>query len=152
MKNDILVKYVIPTGYKPVYHQPYKDIYVDESNHSLLSVWNDRSEMIDHEIYKNECFQILKLVIQYSITNMISDVTMNRYIIPAELQLWYAKEIAPQFAQAGLKKCALIVESDLSMIGSLEEIANNASKGSDDPLIPIRFFSSLKDAHHWAVK
>ena len=152
MKNELLLKYLIPSGYKPVYHQPYKDVYLDERNNSLLSIWNDRSELIDNEIYKNECFKILELVIQYSIKGFISDVTMNRYVIPVELQLWYAKEIAPQFGRAGLKKCALIVESDLSMMGALEEVANSAYKEEGKVFTAVRFFSTLKEAHAWAIR
>ena len=152
IKNEIQPKYIIPSVYKLIYSKPYKDVYLDENNQALLSIWNNKSELIDNEIYKNECFKILELVIEHSIESLISDVTMNRFIIPAELQSWYSKEIAPQFGKAGLKKCALIVESDLAMMGSLEEVANSAYKEAGSVFLQMRFFSDLSSAHQWTQR
>lgn len=151
--NEILPKYLILPGYHPIYSAPYKDVYLDEANSSLLSIWNHKSEFINNDIYKEDCLRILSMVKQYSVTNFISDVTTNRFVIPPESYSWYATEIAVKLKEAGLKKCAVIVEDDLNMMGSLEEIANSASKKvKEDTFIALRFFSTLQDAHHWAIR
>jgi len=151
MKYEIQPKYLIPPGYNPIYGTAYKDIYLDEANQSLLTIWNHKSELLNNEMYKKDCLKTLSLVRKYSVTNFIADVTVNRFVIPPESQSWYATEIAIQFKEAGLKKWAVIVENDLTMMGALEEIANGPSKVQGEA-ISLRFFSTLQDAHYWAIR
>ena len=141
--------YIIPDSYVKVYHTTFKTVYVDESAKILLILWNLKSANISAEEYKEDDLYNSVLVGKYDIEYFISDVTHNKFNITPELQLWYADEAMKKLEETGLLRCGIIMDADLNMLGSLEEIASNVLRRNGFQKIPHRFFKNLDEALKW---
>ncbi len=142
-------QYVIPHEFKLVYQVDFKDVYLNERSKTILIIWNSNSAYLSPETYREDVLHNIELFKENGAVYWVSDYRQNKFKITDDLQYWYVNEIAEKLEDLGLRKTAVIIDADLSMLGSLEEISARLLKERGVHKIPHRFFPTIDEAFKW---
>jgi len=138
-----------PSSYRVIYDVPFKKMYLNEVDGTIVTVWNERSQDISEEDYRQDARNMMNLIKDTDAHFMITDHRENRFTISPELQKWYADLIAQVLGNSGFEKCAVIVTSDLNLLSALEEIRSNLQQMGNGLKMEYRFFNDMEHAEQW---
>lgn len=139
----------VPASYVEVHKVPFKTVYMNNNTRTMMLTWNSNSQFLSDEEYKQDEQKLADLVKEHRPRFLIADAHDNKFDINDELQMWYASTIVPQLERAGLEKCAILIEENLRLMSSIEEIAGNVKEIHGQQRIPHRFFSNREKAESW---
>lgn len=112
----------------------------------LKNTWNDTSDSLEDEEYKQHILSMIKEVEQIEeIRYMLSDTSKFQYSIIPEIQTWVAQRVFPLLAQKKLKKSALITTPDLFAQVSIMQLTE------ENKVAPIQrmYFEKESEAIKW---
>jgi hypothetical protein len=81
---------------------------------------------------------------------LLIDSRVAEYVVTPEDQDWINENVYPQTAQAGVRKLAFLIGTDLFMSLSLEQVAEDSQKNEAvKSAIEQRFFDNYQSALEW---
>jgi hypothetical protein len=152
MKESYFSADPVSSTYKRIYQADFKDVYLDEKARTILIIWNANSEHISVDEYRMDVLHNIELIKNNRALYLISDYTQNKFNITTDIQQWYINDVSQKYDNTSLKKCALIIDADLKMLASLEEISTNLLAANGNPKIPHRYFPNLEEAFKWVFR
>ena len=120
----------------------------DKDDSMMIYQWYETSENMDETEYKQEMKKNAEEYEKHGPTKSLVDLRNFLYTISPETQEWTDNEIFPRFLNAGLKKIAFVVSSDLFAQVSLEQMMeeNNANLSFES-----RYFDHYFQARDWLM-
>ena len=141
----------IPDSYLLLGESYLKTFYLNKDEQTLIMVWKPDIDNDDMQ-YKDDSYHAAELVEKHKVKFLISDTRRSEFIISPALQIWYAEVIVPQLQDNGLISVAIILNENLNMLSSMEEIAANVLKTYGYQMIPHRVFSNITEAFKWVKR
>lgn len=128
-----------------VYESVYLNIYHNKEEGLLRTVWTAKTSDMNVDDFKSEMFNWVEVINKHKATKNIADTSDFLFSIVPTLQDWYNETITPKCFEAGLKKIAFIVPSDIFSQISIEQIFD------DQKEVVINYFSNIKDGKDWLL-
>lgn len=131
-------------------NKPYYKI-LKQDNHRLLEFyWLNHDQPMTSEDFKQGCKELTRYIKLVRPDGLLISYLEMKYIIPYDMQLWFIKDEAASWLKSSLKKIALVVNHDLLIQDSLENIIEESAK-IFEMSIPNRYFSDIESAKKWLL-
>jgi len=131
-----------------LYSSNFVEISLSDNNLVITNEWFKTTASMFDEQYKAEMLKFIEFVVLHKPKYHLIKSIDFLYIITIEMQEWTNNTIFPQLINAGIKKIAFLVSSEiisqLSIEQTLEE--NNASA------FAIKYFDSENEAKKWLLE
>jgi cyclopropane fatty-acyl-phospholipid synthase-like methyltransferase len=134
---------------KTVLANDFIKMIFDSSNNFMETIWTT-SIMMGQEEYR----KVLKLYLEqlqlHRPNKLLIDSREAQYVITPNDQDWINEHIYPQTAQAGVRKLAFLIGTDLFMSISLEQVAEDSQKSEVvKSVMKQQFFDNHQSAVEW---
>ncbi len=121
----------------------------DSLGNFMETVWTT-SIMMGQEEYRKLLKLYLEQLKAHKPNKLLIDSREAEYVVTPVEQDWINEHIYPQTAQAGVKKLAFLIGTDLFMSLSLEQVAEDSQKNEVvKSAIEQRFFDNEQSALEW---
>ena len=126
---------------KALFNSEYASISFNAEVKTLELIWKKPTT---HGVYQEVFRKSLELLKTHKATSFISDIR-NEGIIGPQGSKWLQEEIIPDAVKHGLKKIAIIMNTDVFKKFYINNITNTASNQQ----IQMNYFDSMADAYAW---
>ena len=118
----------------------------DKTDSMMIYQWYETSEQLTDLEYKNEMKKNAEEFEKYKPTKSLVDLRSFLFTISPEVQEWTDMTIFPRFIEAGLKRIAFIVSSDLFAQVSVEQMLEENTAITS---FQSRYFDHYFQARNW---
>lgn len=126
------------------YESNFIAISYQEEDAIVTGVWKEATKTLDDEAFKNDMLAWLKAVQAHQPVNIMAQAREYYHSITPELQLWVNEHILANYLEAGVKKLAFVVPSDLFAQVSIEQTIDEQQQ-----TFQVKYFEDEQKAKDW---
>ena len=131
-----------------VYKSDYVTVYFHEHSSILESIWTELSVEMTPSLIKRELAARLDLVQKHKPKALLNNAKKFYYRIPPDSQEWISKNVLQKYVEAGIRKSAYIISTDVIAQISIEQTIQEEVNRD----YQIRYFDTKQQAFKWLVK
>lgn len=133
---------------KLVYQNHYISIVVEEENHLLIDTWNEQSENLSIEEFKDLLLKFKEMVMENKVANVITDVSLFMFPMTPDLQEWSVDNITiPLLKESNYSQHAFVMPKDFIASLAIEQFTDETNKNA----VPTRYFDNIEEAREWLL-
>lgn len=115
-----------------------------------IAIWKLTTENMGDEEYKEVFLKIGEVYKQHEVKYWLGDAREFYKLVSIELQEWTVKELNPLLFEAGLKRMALIMPSELIANFSVGQVVSDMEKGNNSNF-QAGYFNNWEEAKKWIL-
>ncbi|HAS41685.1 MAG TPA: hypothetical protein DCS93_14480 [Microscillaceae bacterium] len=136
---------------REVYRSPYQTFILFASEALLVEVWNETSDDLTDEIYKQEYLKVVEALFpiadQYD--QLLIDARNFQYPVSPTLQQWHSEHILSKFNQKTETRIAIVKsESPLAQYALEQTLEENDLTEEKEK---IKLFDQMNEASQWLI-
>lgn len=135
---------------KTVSNKLFYRILFNEEQQLLEFYWLNLEHPMTEEDFKQASKELTRYIIQKRSKRLLISYLELNYAIPNEMQYWFVEEEAASWLNSTLKKIALVVNHDLLIQNSLDNIIEETNNIYNN-IIENRFFFDCDSAKKWLL-
>ncbi|AFM04437.1 hypothetical protein Fleli_2053 [Bernardetia litoralis DSM 6794] len=134
---------------KLLYQDEYISITFEEENNLLIDTWNEKSENLSEERFKNLLLKFKEMVEQSNPKYVLTDVSTFMLPMTPELQEWTVNTITvPLSKEKDYSKHGFIMPQEFIANLSIEQFTEETNMNA----VITRYFDELKEAKKWLLE
>jgi len=128
-----------------LFKSPYLEITLDEAKSIITNTWLPKTKDMTDDEYQENMLEFAKLAEAHKPEYHLIESRNFLYGITIEMQEWTNNTIFPRLAQAGIKKIAFTVSSEMVAQLSIEQALEEEQAGA----FKVKYFDSVDQAIKW---
>jgi hypothetical protein len=128
-----------------LFNSPYLQISIDEEKSIITNTWLPKTEDMTDAEYQENMLEFAKFVEAYKPKYHLIESKNFLYGITVEMQEWTNNTVFPRLAEAGIKKIAFTVSSEMVAQMSIEQ----ALEEEKAAVFQVKYFDSGEQAVNW---
>jgi len=132
-----------------VFEKEYVKISYIEEKELVEIIWNEKSEMISDEEFKDVNLQYVSIVEKNKTKRSLINSQKFHFTIQPELQLWVADKIIPKLVKKGLNSVAFLVSKEFISQLSIEQTMDEGEEKTQ--ALEIEYFDDKTKAMAWLM-
>jgi len=130
-----------------IYNSAFLEISLSDNNMTITNEWcKTTSEMTDEQ-YKTDMLKFSELALQHKPKYHLINSLQFLYAITLDMQDWTNKTIFPKLIEAGIKKIAFLVSSEMIAQLSIEQTLEE----SNASIFAVKYFDKEELAKKWLL-
>lgn len=131
-----------------VYRSAYQTFIFFAKEALLVEIWNNSSDDMTDEIYKQEFLSVNEVLLPYAnrVDKVLIDARLFQYPMSPDLQVWHNENVFERMKVGNVTKNALVISnSTLAQISMEQTFAESAQKSNKE----LKLFNEIGKASKW---